>query len=448
MAKSGEAEDSEEPSESLLASSGVAREGIQGGRGSPSAFRRRGRVAVLLVLAGLVVLLAAYLLVSKTWRDQAAQAQPLDADHPLAVATAPVLQCSSYTLTEGTLAERCLAGNALRDGWEYYYNPMRLEAIKSLCGPCVCCKRRRSELLVEQNPFECTATKADGKDEREKCRGGNALKDGWLYVYDVYRYEEHGKIPVCNGCACCRRRLEASLAFSHQPFRNGLDQPVNIILNCPSDTKRRAQFTRNAKAAGLTFEVFPCFNPTEENVQAAIRKGLVSPTISWTVKRGTIGDDEALPGNYAAERARILGSLPTNIEYVKLNNLRTTGVQVPGVDPRVLRMTAEWPEWRGANVWLSNYVVSAAGARKLLTLLKGYDGSAQIDFYISGKLLEVSMGGLQAYSVRDMDMVSTHCQVTSVRKEVTNKFAGFDREPWAEITWQPDQAPACYSDVA
>eukprot|EP00928_Gymnodinium_smaydae_P073685 TRINITY_DN5683_c0_g3_i3.p1 TRINITY_DN5683_c0_g3~~TRINITY_DN5683_c0_g3_i3.p1 ORF type:complete len:252 (+),score=34.81 TRINITY_DN5683_c0_g3_i3:65-757(+) len=63
---------------------------------------------------------------------------------------------------------------------------------------------------------------------------------------------------------------------------NGLPQPRNFVIHCdrPQDRPRLARFTRQMHAAGLTFEVFPCFVPSQQNVDAAILDNLVS----WKIK--------------------------------------------------------------------------------------------------------------------------------------------------------------------
>merc|ERR1712217_741833 len=67
---------------------------------------------------------------------------------------------------------------------------------------------------------------------------------------------------------------------------NGLPEPPNILINCPKDTQRLARFRHAMEKADLSFHIVSCVQGSQENIDAAVRAGMLPP-IANEASRGS-----------------------------------------------------------------------------------------------------------------------------------------------------------------
>mmetsp|Transcript_83336 Transcript_83336/g.147594 ORF Transcript_83336/g.147594 Transcript_83336/m.147594 type:complete len:287 (-) Transcript_83336:144-1004(-) len=237
-------------------------------------------------------------------------------------------------------------------------------------------------------------------------------------------------------------------ARSDGKHSDGKLDPINFVIHCPQDVDRMDRFQRHMQQADLAFKKFPCIHPTLNQIQEAVQEGLLSSNAEHDAVHhsGTLGvglthmrllqeivnrslpaanifeDDEVVPNNYYSERSKILASLPETAEFVNLNALRAEGDPVDGADGRILKMQPGPCRSPMYNVWLSNYYVTAAGARKVLKLMSGFDLGSENQDEIDWRLSEAVAGGqpLEGYVVKT-NSLSQHCEQASTKHKNDEK---------------------------
>lgn len=236
--------------------------------------------------------------------------------------------------------------------------------------------------------------------------------------------------------------------------------PANFVINCQEDDKRLQRFKSHMEKAGMEFEVFSCLEPSLEDVQKAVHEGYLSSQaekrydhhagflgvglshmklLQTIIDRGLpsaniFEDDEVVPKNYKEERNRVLTSLPPEAEFINLNPLRPNGDPVKDADPRVHRLHSGLPG--NANVWFSNYYVTAAGAKRLLEVLKGFDAGASSALEIDWQLADAFTGyhgqaPSNGFFSLTTNALSTHCetQSTKARRNQDSSMRDFAAPP-------------------
>lgn len=249
----------------------------------------------------------------------------------------------------------------------------------------------------------------------------------------------------------------------------GPPEPVNIVIHCQEDEWRLKRFQKHMDAEGLKFEIFPCIHLDKKLFEEAVeyqyfgngarfavgdKSGVLAVALAHMkvlesiIRRGLpaaniFEDDEVpLPG-YRLERAKILGSLPSDAEFVQLNALWPAGEHQPGTDTRVARTGRS--KNLNVNIWLSNYYVSAAGAAKTLRLMRHYDmgpnAVLEIDWWVSNAISAgCSICTMSSWVVHESNQISAHCQNLST-KEPANKrglklLTESDEPPPPEICYE------------
>jgi len=251
----------------------------------------------------------------------------------------------------------------------------------------------------------------------------------------------------------------------------GPPEPVNIVIHCQEDLWRLQRFQKHMDAEGLKFEVFPCIHLNKTQFEEAVeslyfgpgaffasghRSGALAVALAHMkllqsiVDRGLpaaniFEDDEVpLPG-YKIERAKILGSLPSDAEFVQLNALRPWGKYVAGTDERV-RKTGKSANFT-VNVWLSNYYVSAAGAKKILPLMRHFDmgpnTALEIDWWLANAISSgCSLCKMSSWVVNASNKISAHCQNLSTKEPANKRGLKF-----LTVTDEPPTPEVCYEMI-
>lgn len=226
--------------------------------------------------------------------------------------------------------------------------------------------------------------------------------------------------------------------------------PRNFVISCREDDKRLKRFRRHMETAGLDFEVFPCVEPSLEYIRVAVEEGLLGPlalqhyshhsgflgvalahmkllqnlSASGVAAANIFEDDEVVHDDYKEKRSQVLATLPADAEFVNMNPLRPAGEMILSKEWQIHHLHPGLPA--NSNVWLSNYYVSSAGARRLLNLLRGFDAGASGPREVDWKLAaafghgspELPGGGFFSLTT---DVLSKHCQVYSTKDKLNNE---------------------------
>lgn len=236
--------------------------------------------------------------------------------------------------------------------------------------------------------------------------------------------------------------------------------PINFVIHCPQDHERLDRFKRHMQQANVDFEIFPCIQPTLKQIHEAVQEGLLSSKAEndAVYHEGTLGvglahmrllqeivnrsipaanifeDDEVVPNNYYSQRGKILASLPPAAEFVNFNALRAEGDTVDGADTRVLKMKPGPTRHPMYNVWLSNYYVTAAGARKVLKLMSGFELGSEGQDEIDWRLAEAVARGepLEGYVLKT-NSLSQHCELASTKRKNDEREPSLASDVCSEI---------------
>lgn len=230
-------------------------------------------------------------------------------------------------------------------------------------------------------------------------------------------------------------------------------EPPNYIIHCPLRTKRLKRFGNQMKRAGLNFTLVTCATGTAQEVNEAVRDGLIGAgaaqatkgiTVKGESRAALIGsaithlglmrqiaggtaqvanvleDQEILHWEFRKRRNDLLRRFGPNFDLVKLDARRPAGQRVDFV--RASR-------WMGGNVFrisstlsptmnmgLGNYMVTKQGATKILRLAKNYDTFGRwesFEQYLMSKILKEMKAkkkkGFIGYTVQT-SALSFNCQ--------------------------------------
>lgn len=228
---------------------------------------------------------------------------------------------------------------------------------------------------------------------------------------------------------------------------------VTFLMKCSGGSKKKFYRSRKyLRLAGVSFETVECSSGTAQDIERAVEDGLVPASaakgpggftrkgqsrdsalaaaithlrVMRRVAAGNakfvniIHDTEVVGGSFQKHRAAILNQLPRDLDFVNLNARRPSGQRVKlqrKLQFRVFKIT------RGLsprlNRWLSNYVVSQAGAKKILAIGSEYDSFGvweDFDEFLLSRMhtaLPAEAGGFLGFSVQ-MNAVSYHCREQS-----------------------------------
>mmetsp|Transcript_21368 Transcript_21368/g.64724 ORF Transcript_21368/g.64724 Transcript_21368/m.64724 type:complete len:331 (+) Transcript_21368:1-993(+) len=246
-------------------------------------------------------------------------------------------------------------------------------------------------------------------------------------------------------------RAHRSRPGGSQLLANGLREPVNFVVLCQHEGVFQARFAQAMRRANLSFSARQCAGVSARAVKAAVREGLIHSTslkaVKGLTKSGferaelfsvaiahiqilkTVAQDasgtmvanifeasELVHPDFRERRNELLGRLPATLDLVKLNALRPSGSKVRMASP---------PSWLSgkvfqvqrrnsppnSNLWLSNYVVTSRGARKLLKVARRYDTFAPwelLDMLLVAQPYVHAGHAYQFFSVQT-NTLSTHC---------------------------------------
>jgi len=227
---------------------------------------------------------------------------------------------------------------------------------------------------------------------------------------------------------------------------NGLAEPINVVITCRNSPQQLKRFRKFMEKANMTFQVVHCVNVTPKTVAAAVHDGLLPYTAKMAfhglttlgIKRSMLigtaishlrvlrsisvgsvpivnvfDDSEIVLPNFEARRNKLLSVLPKDLEYVNLNALHPAGDRVLFSD-RSLRGKAYRMKTGLSpltNGWMSNYIVSKRGARRLLQACRSYDTFGRwelFDEHILSTLYSSPLHSFHGFSVKT-NFLSIHC---------------------------------------
>lgn len=223
---------------------------------------------------------------------------------------------------------------------------------------------------------------------------------------------------------------------------------VTIVIQCSSATRKMERCRRHLQLAGISFETIKCHSGSAKDVEQAVKDGLILPSAVTAKNHGNtrrghtrdsilgaaithlrimklvaegnasfvnvIHENEVVNNNFRMQRSVLLSQLPHNLDYVNFNAWHPAGLRVKlrkKLGARVFKMQAGLSP--RLNRWLGNYVVSRAGARKILSIGSEYDscGAWEVfDEFLLSKLYGESpdMGGFLGFSVQT-NTLSVRC---------------------------------------
>ncbi|ERP31339.1 glycosyltransferase family 25 protein [Chitinivibrio alkaliphilus] len=131
-------------------------------------------------------------------------------------------------------------------------------------------------------------------------------------------------------------------------------------------------------------------------------------------------DDEILRANYAENLHREIEKIPGDIDFFNLNVIRPLGKKVA---PDILKVVhPTFSRKRYPNIWLSNYVITPGGARRILKLLEQNMKHLNMNFDKTFvETIHRSCDQLNCYILAPMNKLSIHDEDESSKKEMNNK---------------------------
>lgn len=134
-------------------------------------------------------------------------------------------------------------------------------------------------------------------------------------------------------------------------------------------------------------------------------------------------DDEILKEDYYQNIISEIEKIDEPIDFFNLNVIRPQGSEIA---PGILKITGEIVGKKVPNIWLSNYIITPAGARKILNFIASEVTNLNINFDRTFvKLIHKHCNTINSYILKEQDKYSIHDEDESSKKEMNNKHLFF-----------------------
>lgn len=134
-------------------------------------------------------------------------------------------------------------------------------------------------------------------------------------------------------------------------------------------------------------------------------------------------DDEVLRDNYKENVMAEVNKIKGPIDFFNLNVIRPQGSEVV---PGILKIDGDISGKKIPNIWLSNYIITPIGARKILALISKEVTNLNINFDRTFvKLIHKHCKTINSYILKEQDKHSIHDEDESSKKEMNNKHIFF-----------------------
>lgn len=211
-----------------------------------------------------------------------------------------------------------------------------------------------------------------------------------------------------------------------------------FVINMDKDKDRLLAFKEQMDKQNLSFERHPgqlidskivTFNGKVYNVVAKGYVGVAMAHLSLWEKISLLKDDycicnvfeddELLKENYFSNIKEELQSLNEPIDFFNLNVIRPMGKEIA---PGILKVADKEFGKKVPNIWLSNYIITPVGARKIIKLITKEVTNLNINFDRTFvKIIHKHCDDLNSFILKEQDKHSIHDEDDSSKKEMNNK---------------------------
>jgi GR25 family glycosyltransferase involved in LPS biosynthesis len=132
-------------------------------------------------------------------------------------------------------------------------------------------------------------------------------------------------------------------------------------------------------------------------------------------------DDELIKDRYVENLQQVLSTLNEPFDFFNLNVLRPCGIPVA---PEILKIQHKKLKRKLPNIWLSNYLITPQGAKKLIDqLFLKHKFNINTDFDRTlVRLLHKRQSSIAAFVLNETNKYSFHYEKTSSKKELNRSF--------------------------
>ncbi len=210
------------------------------------------------------------------------------------------------------------------------------------------------------------------------------------------------------------------------------------VINMDRDKERLETFTTQMSQQNLTFErhIGPVIDETEVsfggNSYRVSAKGYVGVALAhlrlWekiaqleddTLLCNVFEDDEVLKDNYLQNVTNEILKIDEGIDFFNLNVIRPLGKEVA---PDILKIVHKTFGKKNPNIWLSNYIITPLGARKIIKLVAERVTNLNVNFDRTFvQIIHEESDNLNCFILKPQDKLSIHDEEESSKKDMNNK---------------------------
>ena len=221
-----------------------------------------------------------------------------------------------------------------------------------------------------------------------------------------------------------------------------LDNMRFVVINMDKDKARLEEFTKMMDAQGLPFErhVGPLIESKNVSILDATfnvyARGYVGVAMAHLTLWENIAhrndeyyyivfeDDEIIRENYKDNILSELKKVKEEFDFFNLNVMRPLGTEIYS---GILKVTHKKYGKKTPNIWLSNYIITSRGARKILSYLKKDIKSLNRNFdSLFVHVLHKYCNEINTLILKDREKYSIHDEAISVKKDINNSNAFFN----------------------
>ena len=206
------------------------------------------------------------------------------------------------------------------------------------------------------------------------------------------------------------------------------------VINMDKDVDRLEKFSLNMKNQNLDFQrhVGPLikskyiqFNDKSYRVYARGYVGVALAHLTLWEKISNINDDilvnvfeddEIIKENYEQNITFEINRLGVSFDFFNLSVIRPMGIEV---QPGILKINDKNIWFKDPNIWLSNYLITPKGARKILSCFSNEVHNINKNFdRVIVKILHKHCDIIDSYVLESREKYSLHYEKESSKKDI------------------------------
>jgi len=206
------------------------------------------------------------------------------------------------------------------------------------------------------------------------------------------------------------------------------------VINMDKDVNRLETFSSNMKKQNLNFSrhVGPLietkhitFNDRTYRVYARGYVGVALAHLTLWQKISTMNndllinvfeDDEVIKENYEENINKELNKINYSFDFFNLSVIRPMGLEV---QPGILKINSKNIGSSDPNIWLSNYIITPEGARKILSFFSYEVKNINKNFdRVIVRILHKHCDAIQSYVLEAREKYSFHYEKESSKKDI------------------------------